>query len=179
MESGLSRLQHNAGGMIGARTARAFTLIDLLVTVAIMAVVAAVVVPALSPDNGARLRGGAMMLVSDIEYAQSMSLAEPGDPVIVRFGADGATYWLARESDPTLPIAYPGTNEQYLVRFGEGRASLLADASLSVAGLVDGAIAFDEFGRLRTLDDAVIEVRNEALSVMVRVDSSSGAVDME
>jgi len=158
---------------------RAFTLVDMLVTVAIMAVVAAVVLPAMAPDSGARLRGGAMMLVSDIEYAQSVCLAEPSDPVIVRFGSDGATYWLARESEPTEPIAYPGTTEQYLVRFGAGRAALLADSWFGTDGLVNSAIVFDEFGRLQALNNAVIALTNGALTVTIRVDSGSGAITIE
>ncbi|TVQ29960.1 MAG: hypothetical protein EA376_14350 [Phycisphaeraceae bacterium] len=158
----------------------AFTLVDMMVAITIMAIVIAVAMPTLSPDEGSRLIGGARMLASDLEYAQSVSLANPADVALVRFREDGDGYWLARESDPETPMLRPGFSEEaYEIIFGEGRAALLHDMTISLDGVTDNTLTFDAFARLTTLDDAVITLQAPTRSVDVTVSSSTGSVRIQ
>ncbi len=161
------------------RRRRGFSVVDVLVTVAIVAIVVAVALPSMAPDDLARLRGGARMLVSDLEYAQSLSLAMPADPAVIRFAPDGKSYWVARQSDPDAPVER-SNGEPYTVVFGgEGQAALLPDVTATFEGVIDETVAFDEFARLTVLDDARITLSTDLLGLTVRVKSSTGAITIE
>lgn len=53
---------------------RAFTLIELLISVGVLAVIAAVVIPDLTPSGTQRLESVARILASDLNYARSLSI---------------------------------------------------------------------------------------------------------
>lgn len=127
---------------------RAFTLVEVLVVVAIIAVTAAVVLPRLTDDAVLRLRGAASILISDVEYAQVLSISHPDNPVVVRFDAAKSRYWLAYASAPDAPLNRPGTNQPYDVTFGQGRAASVGDIGVSVQNMPGETVAFDASGRL-------------------------------
>ncbi len=159
---------------------RAFTLVDILVTIAVMAIVIAVAAPSFTPDDRARLIGAVNMMVADIEYAQSLSLSAPSNHALVRFGDDGASYWVAYESDPETPATMPGAaGDPFLVQFGVDRASLLFDVSFTTVGVTDSKLVFDEFARLATLDEARITLTNAGGSMEIVISSATGSVRIE
>ena len=65
-----------------------FTLIDLMVTIAVLAVAAAVIVPGVSNNDRLRLMAAANVMTSDLELAQVMTISFPNDPIVVRFDPD-------------------------------------------------------------------------------------------
>jgi len=162
---------------IGRR--RGFTLVDLLVTVSILAIVAAIAAPALSPNDAARIRGGARLLASDIEYAQSLSLSSPEDQAMLNFASDGSGYWIAMESDPDTPVTMPSSGEPYRVVFGEGRGALLFDVAIDLEGVPFGRLPFDHYARPDTGEDAVIRFFNVEEGLIVRVTGATGLVRIE
>ncbi len=119
-----------------------FTLIDLLVTITIIAVVAAIVVPALMDQDRSRLMAGAVLLASDLELAQVMTISNPRQPVVVRFKPAEAKYWLAYAATPCVPIPRNESGEPYLVIFGQGRASTAAGVSMSVDQIAGDTLTF-------------------------------------
>ena len=56
-----------------ARARGGFTLIELLLTIAILAIIAAAIIPQLSSDLPERLDAAAQVVVADLEYARSLS----------------------------------------------------------------------------------------------------------
>ncbi len=159
------------------RCATGFSLLDLLVTMAIMAIALAITIPGFTPDDAARLQGGADMVASDVEYAQSISLATPSDPAAVVFDLEANTYWIALQSDLETPIEMPGADdEDYLVTLGSGRAALLYDVELTLEGGAEDVLSFDEFTRLETLGGATITLTNPGGAVDITISSSTGAV---
>ena len=98
-----------------------FTLIDLMVTLTIIAVMAAVLIPRMDDGGRLSLMAGARLLASDIEMAQIMTISNPTDPIVVKFEPTLGTYWLAPASDPDNPILRPGATQLYKVVFGQGR----------------------------------------------------------
>src|SRR5688572_18314175 len=88
---------------------RAFTLLEMLVTMVIAATVAAIVAPMFSDDSRLRVMAASSIVASDIELAQVMTISRPDKPVVVSFDADGATYWLAYASSPGTALTLAGT----------------------------------------------------------------------
>lgn len=171
------------------RTRAAFTLVDLLVTIAVMAVVVLAAIPAFTPDNRTRIVAAANLLIADLNNARAMSIQNPSDPVRVVIGEGGASYFLAKASDPTNPIELPtGAGGKYAVIFGEGDHIDLWEIRLAPAGTDHDAIAaddmpfvaFDAFGRLNPDDsDARIEVcaGTPLMTVVIRADTGDAYIE--
>ena len=125
-----------------------FTLIEMLVTITIIAVVAAIVAPVFSDDDRLHAMAAASVLSSDIELAQVMTISYPQDPVVVRFDAPNRTYWLAYAATPETPLSREDTAEPYLVTFGEGRASTAFGAQIALDGVASDTLKFNAQGGL-------------------------------
>jgi len=153
-------------------------MINLLVSMAILVLVASVAIVSLAPDDRARVLGGADLLASDLEHAQALSMVTPDDPIVVRIDALNDGYWLERRSEPDVAITRPdGT--PYVVIFGSGDAATYTGVDLSiVAGADNAAVEFDAFGRLVTLSDAVFLFSMGEEDVWLSASSSTGFVSV-
>lgn len=162
---------------------RGILLIDLMVAMAIIGVVLLAVMPTIRSDGPLQLVAGSTMLSADIEYAQSRTLAEPGDPVAVVFEADGTGYWLSRVSEPLVPINDPDGEAWHRV-FGEGVVKQLDGCTLEryeLPSLADGGpevIIFDAFGRLENDTDVAISIVNASGNQAVHVRAATGSVSI-
>ncbi len=125
-----------------------FTIIEILIAVAVLAVLVAAVIPSFTPDDRQRLNAAAMLLASDIEYAKVATLARPGNPLIVRFADDGTGYWIAEADSPNAPVTRADTDEPYAVTFGAGRASGINDIKATPANMTSRSLVFDAHGGL-------------------------------
>ncbi|UCD75599.1 MAG: prepilin-type N-terminal cleavage/methylation domain-containing protein [Phycisphaerales bacterium] len=127
---------------------RGFTLLEMLVTLTIIAIVATMVIPAFRDDSLLRVMAAASVMSSDIEMAQMMTIADPDRPVVVRFDPDDSRYWLARADDPDNPVAREDTDEPYLVVLGLDRAIAAAGVTFTVSGMNQSTLTFNEQGGL-------------------------------
>lgn len=167
--------------MSESRRRRAFTLVELLIALAILAVAIGLAVPTLQPNDRARLIAGASLIASDLEYAQSLSISTPDDLAMIRFnpGApEGPTHWVAHESATESPILKPYVGTPYLVTLGQGAASELTGLSLSLIGAAD-RIAFDEFGRSLASGTVRVRLTNGSGSIDVGVSGATGFITIE
>lgn len=156
---------------------RAFTLMELMITVTIIAVVASVVVPMLNDDNHVRLVAAAGVLSSDIELAQVMTLSYPKDPVIVRFDTANKRYWLAFASDPETPITRNDTGEPYLIVLGEGRAATAQGVEFKISDIKDDALVFDAQGSLVDFNATPkIELDRGDVAITMLISASTGTI---
>jgi hypothetical protein len=123
-----------------------FTFFDLMITITIMALVAAVIVPTFKDDEQLHLIAGSRLLTSDIEMAQLMTISNPEEPVVIRFEPGAGRYWLATADDVDTPIPRPGGSGEYTVQFGVGDARSAAGVSLSLTDVTDSTLAFNAHG---------------------------------
>jgi prepilin-type N-terminal cleavage/methylation domain-containing protein len=148
----------------------AFTLIEMLMVVAIISMLAILLVPSGRKDERLPLRAAAAVMVSDIELAQVLNVSNPKHPVVVRFDPARTRYWLARADSPNEPILRTGTDEPYLVVLGAGRAMAASGVRFAVDNAADNTLAFSPHGglaepgaqpriRLRVAGDAQYETR--------------------
>ena len=126
----------------------AFTLVEMLVTITIIAIVAAIVAPVFSDDDRLHAMAASSVLSSDIELAQVMTISYPQDPVVVRFDAPNHTYWLAYAATPQTPLPREDTGEPYSVTFGQGRASTAMGAQIALDAVAGDTLQFNAQGGL-------------------------------
>jgi prepilin-type N-terminal cleavage/methylation domain-containing protein len=62
------------------RARRAYTLVEMLITVVILAIAAALVIPSMGQTGVLRVQGALRMVVSDLTTAQSDAVASKGEP---------------------------------------------------------------------------------------------------
>ncbi len=121
---------------------RGFTLIEVLVTVTIVAVVAAMVLPAFNNSERGRLIAATQILRADLELAAVMTISDPANPVVVRFNPAADQYHLAYAATPDNPIARSKPGEFHSVTFGVGRASTGAGVAIALDGVAGETIEF-------------------------------------
>jgi prepilin-type N-terminal cleavage/methylation domain-containing protein len=125
-----------------------FTIVELLVTLTVIATLSVLIIPTFQDDAQLRVMAAASLLASDIEYAQVLSVSQPDDPVVVQFDTANATYWLAYADAPEEPLIRPDTGDPYLVEFGAGRGEPALDVSIWLIDLPDDRLSFDSNGGL-------------------------------
>lgn len=149
---------------------RAFTLLEMLLTITILATLAAVAVPLMADSDRARVRAAIDVLISDLELAQVMNISFPDDPVIVRFDPARSRYWIADADTPNTPINRVDTGEPYLVTLGSDRASVAEGVTLQVHDMDNNAVSFNSQGGLSDFDAApimVMSLNEETIAISI------------
>jgi prepilin-type N-terminal cleavage/methylation domain-containing protein len=165
---------------------RAFTLVELLIVLAMTGIIVGLVLPTLGDSRMLRLRAAARMLAADLEFAQSESIAHPDNLRLVKFDTSTTPhrYWVAASSAPDTPLADPSNQQPLLNVFGSGRASGTGGVmlqSVNVGGA--GVLKFDAYGSPDQTTDATvqlsIQVGSGTQTLTVRAKAGSGEVSVE
>lgn len=102
------------------RSVRGVTLIEIMVTIAVMATITAVVLPLARPASGSRLTAATGMLRDDLEQARHRTVTDPGSPVSLALDGDGGGWRLVDANDATIAHS---DGRPWRIRFGEGVAA--------------------------------------------------------
>ena len=143
---------------------KAFTLLELMVVVVIMAIMGAMIVPMIAGAGEMQALSAARIIATDIQYAQNVAITMQ-TPVTVQFDASADKYTLSNASGP---LKHPMTNKDYVVDF-QTREDFeqLNIATVSFDG--DASLVFDELGS----PDAGGSVTVLGGSQMYRIDVTS------
>jgi len=95
------------------RDGKAFTLVELLVVVIILALAAALVLPQAIGTSDMQAQAAARVLMADLEYAQSHAVVTQAD-VTVTFDGSGNSYGVSKQSQTLI---HPITKKAYVVDF--------------------------------------------------------------
>lgn len=125
---------------------RGMSLIELVVTITLIASMAALIIPATNGDNLLKAKAVANVLRSDIELAQVLTMTDPANPVVLQFDPTGTAYWLAESSAPHIPIKLDNRGELYMMTIGMGRLATGHGVTIDAGALPDGQLAFDMNG---------------------------------
>jgi prepilin-type N-terminal cleavage/methylation domain-containing protein len=146
--SAVAALRSGSPSRGGARAARGFTLIELVLMLSILGILAMLAVPEQNLFHEVKLRSAARRLVSDLRYAQSRTMASR---VVhhVNFDPVGERYTVTAP-DRTTPVADPADRGRALgmdyAQDGEFRG--VSIASVSFGGRPE--VSFDTMGVPRT-----------------------------
>ena len=159
-----------------------FTMIELIVVLAIIAIAAAIVVPIASSAGSMQLRAAVTMVAADLEYAKSMSISR-GQRYSVVFDEANESYQITNEAGATISHPIKGPSSLYAVDFRN-------DSRLSAVEIVgasfDGAstVSFDYLGipysvtasPAALLNPGVITLRAGGVTRTVRVEPVTGYI---
>ena len=158
------------------RAAGAFTLIEVLVVLACLTIAAYILMPVAADASASQLRAAAVLLVADLEYAQSESLGHADDPRQIVFDAvDARSYSIAPRSTPATPITHPVERAPYVTTFGTGRAAVLG--RVRIAGHTAGAdnrLGFGSRGELDQTAAATITLSAGPRQLTITLDPITG-----
>jgi len=163
------------------RRPRAFTLIELTISLVIMVVVAALALPYFAADHSDRASAVASLLCADLRYVQVASMADTQDPVVVRFKADGRGYWLARLSAPDVAITRPDSGAVWDVTMGVDRARPGRYVTITTTNIPGSTLRFSPVGSVFNANGSPIITftaagpGGAARSCVVTVDPITGA----
>lgn len=121
-----------------------FTMLELMVVLAIIAIAAAIVVPIASSAGSMQLRAAVTMVAADLEYAKSMSISR-GQRYSVVFDSGTESYRITDPNGTTIKHPVKGPTFDYAVDFRSD--SRLSGVDIVSAGF-DGVstVAFDYLG---------------------------------
>jgi len=120
-----------------------FTMIELLIVMAIIAIAAAIAVPMVSSAGSMQLRSAVTMMAADLEYAKSLSISR-GQRYAVVFDKATETYRIIDQNGATIPHPIK-KGFRYTIDF---RADSRLDQVDIVNANFDGAaaVSFDYLG---------------------------------
>jgi prepilin-type N-terminal cleavage/methylation domain-containing protein len=122
--------------MNASRRQFGFTLVELMIVIAIMSVLVTLIIPNFQPNSAAQLRATAEIVASDVAYARSMAVSRASSYTIT-FDLDSNAYGLkhtgslaALNSLPTSPFHYDDANTERTTNLDElpgwGKAAQIA-----------------------------------------------------
>ena len=157
------------------RGPQGFTLIELMIVVAVLAIVGALVVPMIGNNAPDKLRGAANRLVADLAFTKVESIAHGDDLRLVVFDNSNDRYHIAAASDPATPLTNPIAGQPYRVTYGQGNAATLINVTLDSYSLNgDDQLGFNLYGGLDQPTAATITLECDGLTVTVSVDPNTG-----
>jgi prepilin-type N-terminal cleavage/methylation domain-containing protein len=160
---------------------RAFTLIELMVVIVILAIAAAIVVPMASSAGAMQLRSAVNMVSADLEYAKSMAISR-GQMYSVVFDPAAESYQIEDPNGNVIPHPVKkGFN--YVVNFRtDGRLGQVNIVSASFNG--GNQVKFDYLGSPfdsadKALDSGVVTLQVGSASRTVTVEPVTGFIRID
>lgn len=168
------------------RTCHGFTAVELLLTVLVLGVAAALVVPRLGNADTSRLRAAALQVAADIELIQSEAMSHADEARVIDFYVgDGTGYELANvrnestKADNEL-LWNKVTSTPYRVRFGQAGHEHLTGVWLAKSNLGDfGHLQFGAYGQVEafTVDPTLVFASGGA-TLTLTVNRTTGMVEI-
>jgi len=142
MSDGKARIEMILSDKQSIPRGRAFTLIEIMVVVAIIAIAAFLAVPMFSSAADVQLRSAANMIAADIEYAKSLAITRQ-QPHSVVFDTVSHAY----EVRDMLGVVVPHPlNADGLLAVSFPNDSRLKKVTISATALTDNTVTFDYLG---------------------------------
>ena len=151
---------------------RAFTVVEILLVVLILAISAMMVVPMVGGRESVVIAGATRKIVADLQYAQSYAIATR-QSIYIRFQAD--QYQLCMLSGGALSMmTHPVDKDPFVVQFGPGGETNLQRVSLPAASIAGRTVlGFDSLGAPFAFDEGTQTRSNLNAVATIQINSGS------
>lgn len=95
----------------------AFTMVEIMATMVIIGIAAAVVIPSIADTTDTQVVAAARTIAADIQYAQNLAITTQADVYVV-FTNSEKSYCLSNSANASSAIISPITSKAYSVVFG-------------------------------------------------------------
>ena len=157
-------------------TQHGFTLIELMLSIAILAIVSVLATPMFGSNDALQLNVAKRLLVSDIEYAQILAITNPNEQIVLLFEENGKSWYIATVEEITTPLLDSVTGDPLLTSMGFGSAASSPDTTIS-CNTSDNALIFNSNGGLYDFSqNAEVRLVCGESSVQVVVSATTGTI---
>jgi prepilin-type N-terminal cleavage/methylation domain-containing protein len=167
------------------KTSRAaFTLVEMMIVVMVLAIAAVAAITMLGDTESIRLGAAARLLIADLAFAQTESIAHPDDPYGLKFDASTESYSVVRDttyppfdcaSGDVVAVADPVTGQGYSMQFGSGRGAEFGGVVIDAVSLEgDDCIVFGAYGQTDQSTTATITLSAGGETLTIQIDPISG-----
>ena len=129
-----------------AQSRRAFTLIEILTVVTILAITSAIIIPNLGSRDDLKAAAGARVLMADLIWAQNRATSTQQKQYAI-FSGNSYTLWYKNSAGTLVQSTNPITKNTYTTTFGGANTPL---ATVSISGTpafaAQTGLMFDEMG---------------------------------
>lgn len=158
-------------GLPGTRSG--FTLIEIIIVVAILAIAAMTAIPLMSSGGSVQIRSAANMIAADLEYARSMAISR-GQYYYVKFDEGADSYQI--EDQNNVVISHPVKKGfDYIISFQND--SRLDKVDITNVTFTNDIIRFDCLGSPD--DGGTIDLSANGPSATITVEPVTGFISIQ
>ena len=153
-----------------------FTLVELILSLAIMAILAALAAPMFGSNDALQLDVVKRLLVSDLEYTQVLAIANPEDNIALVIEENGTGWHIAQASSQSIPLNDRVTGEALVKTLGQGPAAS-ADQVRIESNAQDNIILFDQNGGLVDFSQEIlISLTIGETNALIQISPTTGSI---
>lgn len=153
-----------------------FTIIELMLSLAILVVLAALAAPMFGNTESLQLDVTKRLLISDLEYSQILAITNPDDAIALVIDDAGNGWHIALVVNPTIPLNDSVTGEPLVTILGQGAATSASDVSIE-SNTTSNMIAFNQNGGLVDFSQvAQITLHINEVTSLIQISPMTGSI---
>ena len=153
-----------------------FTLIELMLSLAILTMLAALAVPMFGDNAALQVDVTRRLLLSDLEHAQIIAISHPEEEIAVVLDNDGGGWHIANTESLETPLLDSVTDEPLVLELGIGAAASAVNVVVTTNS-EDNIIVFDQNGGLRDFThDVDISIASGETTSTIQISPMTGSM---
>ena len=157
---------------------RGLTLLEMTMTMVILAIVASILVPLMGDDSHGRIGAATILLRDDLEQARFRTVADPENPLAFRIDDDQMGWQLIDPRYPSQPITRDD-GSAWAIRSGEGRGAGMPGVHFALSGTSQPTLEFDESGSILDRSAApIITISCQEHSQTLKIGAVTGIIHL-